>query len=196
MYPDNYNQWQIRLKSLSNLPHRHEGYESRTFAIPYEGYWIGLTMAFITHVQYEKKPFNQKMTPYTAEGRRIYENYRNKNKPLPHNRPSINTAKDLALSRYSKTKANFEYFMNREYAFNRDKGKCRCCGMALFGADNKECHHVQGDLPLSKVNKVMNLAWVCEPCHEMIHNSPIPEGTTAKMRKKIENFRTKYYGKK
>jgi len=195
MYPKHYNKWQIRLKNLHNLPHRHEGYESKTFAIPYEGYWIGLTMAFITHVQYEKKPFNQKMTPYTAEGRRIYENYRNKNKPLPHNRPSINTAKDLALSRYSKTKANFEYFMNREYAFNRDKGKCRCCGMALFSASNKECHHVQGNLPLSKVNRVMNLAWVCEPCHEMIHNSPIPEGTTAKMRKKIENFRTKYYSK-
>jgi hypothetical protein len=195
MYPDNYNSWQIRLKSLHNLPHRHEGYESKTFAIPYEGYWFGLTMAFITHVQYEKKPFNQKMTPYTAEGWRIYENYRNNNKPLPHNRPSINTSKDLALAKYSKTKANFEYFMNREYAFNRDKGKCRCCGIALFTASNKECHHVQ-ILPIEKVNKVMNLAWVCEPCHEMIHNSPIPESIESKRRKKIEKLRNKYYSSK
>jgi group II intron reverse transcriptase/maturase len=78
MYPDNYNNWQIPLKDLHNLPHRHEGYKSKTFAIPYEGYWFGLTMAFITHVKYEKKPFNQRMTPYTAEGRRMYENYRNK----------------------------------------------------------------------------------------------------------------------
>mgnify|MGYP003532326722 CR=1 FL=1 len=23
---------------------------------------------------------------------------------------------------------NFEYFMNRPYAYNRDKGKCRLCG--------------------------------------------------------------------
>ena len=191
MYPDKYNQWQIRLKNLDNLPHRHEGYDSKTFAIPYEGYWIGLTMAFITHVKYEQKPFNQRMTPFTAEGRRIYENYRKKDKPLPHNRPSINTSKDLALSVYNKGKANFEYFMNREYAFNRDKGKCRCCGKALFTAHDRECHHVRV-LPIDKINKVMNLAWVCEPCHEMIHNSPIPEGADSKMRKKIENLRQKY----
>ena len=195
MYPDKYNQWQIRLKNLDNLPHRHEGYESKTFAIPYEGYWIGLTMAFITHVKYEQKPFNQRMTPFTAEGRRIYENYRKKDKPLPLNRPSINTPKDLALSVYNKGKANFEYFMNREYAFNRDKGKCRCCGKALFTAYDRECHHVRV-LPIDKVNKVMNLAWVCEPCHEMIHNSPIPEGVNPKMRKKIENLRLKYYESK
>jgi group II intron reverse transcriptase/maturase len=191
MYPKQYNKWQIRLKNLHNMPHRHEGYESKTFAIPHEGYWFGITMAFITHVQYEKLPFNQKMTPYTAEGRRIYEQYRNKDKPLPHNRPSINTPKDLSLSVYNAGKFNFEYFMNREYAFNRDKGKCRCCGEPLFSANNKECHHVR-ILPIDKVNKVMNLAWVCEPCHEMIHNSPIPEGTAPKMRRKIENFRKRY----
>jgi predicted HNH restriction endonuclease len=84
--------------------------------------------------------------------------------------------------------------MNREYAFNRDKGKCRCCGKALFTAKDKECHHVQV-LPIDKVNKVMNLAWVCEPCHEMIHNSPIPENAEPKRRKKIEKLREKYYSK-
>ena len=26
----------------------------------------------------------------------------------------------------TKTVYNFEYFMNREYAYNRDKGKCKC----------------------------------------------------------------------
>ena len=36
MYPDKYNEWQISLKDLSNLLHRHEGYISKTFAIPYE----------------------------------------------------------------------------------------------------------------------------------------------------------------
>ncbi len=91
MYPDKYNEWQISLKDLSNLLHRHEGYISKTFAIPYEDMWIGITMAFITHIRYEAKPFNLKMTPYTPEGRMIYVNYRNKNKPLPKDRPSINT---------------------------------------------------------------------------------------------------------
>lgn len=79
------------LKDLSNLLHRHEWYISKTFAIPYEDMWIGITMAFITHIRYEAKPFNLKMTPYTPEGRMIYVNYRNKNKPLPKDRPSINT---------------------------------------------------------------------------------------------------------
>ena len=192
MYPDNYIKWQVQLKNLHNLPHRHEGYKSKTFAIPYEGYWIGLTLAFITHVQYEKKPFNQRMTPYTIEGRRIYENYRNKNKPLPLNRPSINTPDDLMLARYSKTKYNFEYLMNREYAYNRDKGKCKCCGKPLFAVDSKRCHHINSTLPMDKINKVMNLAWVCTPCHRMIHNSPIPEGIDIKVRKKIERYRVKY----
>ena len=193
MYPDNYNAWQIPLKNLHNLPHRHEGYDSKTFAISYEGFWFGITMAFITHVQYEKKPFNQRMTPYTAEGRRIYQDYRRKDKPLPHNRPSINTQDDLVLAAYSKTKYNFEYFMNREYAFNRDKGKCKCCGQPLFTVDRKRCHHVNSKLPVDKINKVVNLAWMCDACHRMVHNSPIPEGIELKTRKKIEKYRNKYY---
>lgn len=190
MYPKQYNQWQIPLKYLHNLPHRHEGYKSKTFAMPYEGYWIGITLAFITHVQYEKKPFHQSMTPYTEEGRRLYRDYRRKDKPLPHNRPSINTPDDLALARYSNTKANFEYFMNREYAFNRDKGKCKCCGQPLF-AMGMHCHHVQNKLPMNEINKVMNLAWLCIACHRMVHNSPIPESIDLKVRKKIEKYRNK-----
>lgn len=188
MYPDNYNEWQIRLKDLHNLPHRHEGYDSKTFAIPYEGYWIGITMAFITHVQYEKKPFNQRMTPFTAEGRRIYQEYRRKDKPLPLNRLSINTPNDLLFSKYNKGKMNFEYYMNREYAYNRDKGNCKCCKQPLL-AENMHCHHVQNKLPMDKINKVMNLAWLCIPCHRMVHNSPIPEGADHKMRKKIDKYR-------
>lgn len=191
MYPEAYNQMQIRLKHLANIPHRHEGYESKTFAIDYEGKWIGVTMAFITHVQYEQKPFNQRMTPYTEEGRRMYRYYRNKEKPLPHNRPSINTPNDLLLARYSKTKYNFEYFMNREYAFNRDKGKCKCCKKSLYDGVSKRCHHVDNKLPMDKVNKVPNLAWLCEGCHRMVHNSPISGNIDLKVRKKIEKYRTK-----
>ena len=68
-------------------------------------------MAFITHSKYEQKPFNQKMTPYTEEGRKIYVQYRNKHKPLPHNRPSVNTSDDIRLAVYATGKYNFEYFM-------------------------------------------------------------------------------------
>lgn len=191
MYPDKYNEWQIPLKDLSNLPHRHEGYISKTFAIPYEDMWIGITMAFITHVRYEAKPFNQKMTPYTPEGRIIYVNYRNKNKPLPKDRPSINTSDDLRMAVYAENKMNFEYFMNREYAFNRDKGKCRCCKTPLYENPTANCHHVDNKLPIDKINKVNNLAWVCRSCHLMIHGSEIPESLDTKVVKKIEKFREK-----
>ena len=128
LFPRRYNQMQIPLKSLCNLPQRHEGYKSKTFAVKIEGKWFGITLAFITHSNYESKPFDQKMTPYTADGRKRYISYRTKHKPLPCDRPSINTPEDIALSVYAHGKYNFEYFMNREYAYNRDKGKCKCCG--------------------------------------------------------------------
>lgn len=100
-FPKQYNQMQVPLKELCNLPHRHEGYASKTFAIKIEGKWFGLTMAFITHSKHESKPFDQKMTPYTAEGRRRYVHYRSKHKPLPYDRPSINTPNDILLSHYA-----------------------------------------------------------------------------------------------
>lgn len=191
MFPKQYNQMQVPLKTLCNLPHRHEGYDSTTFAVEIEGKWFGITMAFITHSNYESRPFDQKMTPYTADGRKRYVNYRSKHKPLPCDRPSINTPEDIALSVYAKGKYNFEYFMNREYAYNRDKGKCKCCGRTFSEDVPKRCHHVNNKLPIERINKVPNLAWLCESCHRMVHNSPIPSGMNAKTVRKIENYRKK-----
>lgn len=191
MFPKQYNQMQVPLKTLCNLPHRHEGYDSTTFAVEIEGKWFGITMAFITHSNYESRSFDQKMTPYTADGRKRYVNYRSKHKPLPCDRPSINTPEDIALSVYAKGKYNFEYFMNREYAYNRDKGKCKCCGRTFSEDVPKRCHHVNNKLPIERINKVPNLAWLCESCHRMVHNSPIPSGMNAKTVRKIENYRKK-----
>ena len=194
LFPKSYNQMQVPLKTLCNLPHRHEGYRSKTFAIEIEGKWFGITYAFITHSRYEKKPFDQKMTPYTIEGRRRYVNYRTKHKPLPHDRPSINTPEDVALSCYSsgkRWKMNFEYYMNREYAYNRDKGKCKCCGSPFSDMVSIHCHHVDNKLPLERINKVPNLAWLCVPCHRMVHNSPIPSEAEAKTVRKIMKYREK-----
>ena len=194
LFPKRYNQMQVPLQTLCNLPHRHEGYKSKTFAIEIEGKWFGITCAFITHAKYETRPFNQHMTPYTDEGRRIYVSYRTKHKPLPCDRPAINTPEDILLSAYARGKgwkANFEYFMTREYAYNRDKGKCKCCGR--FFSDNlpKHCHHVNNKLPVEKINKVSNLAWLCVPCHRMVHNSPIYPGTDQKTIRKIEQYKQK-----
>lgn len=151
-------------------------------------------MAFITHSNYESKPFDQKMTPYTEDGRRRYVRYRAKHKPLPCDRPSINTQEDISLSVYARGKYNFEYFMNREYAFNRDKGKCKCCGRPFSEAVPKHCHHVNNRLPIERINKVPNLAWLCESCHRMVHNSPVPSGLEAKTVRKIQKYREKLQG--
>lgn len=194
MFPKQYNQMQPSLKMLCNLPHRHEGYDSKTFAISVDGEWFGITMAFITHSKYESIPFDQKMTPYTTDGRRRYVNYRSKHKPLPCDRPSINDPKEIELSAYAKGKGwkrNFEFYMNREYAYNRDKGKCKCCGAYFSDAVPKHCHHVDNKLPVDRINKVPNLAWLCVPCHRMVHNSPIPPNTDAKVVGKIQKYRKK-----
>lgn len=56
-FPKHYNKYQIPLEKLCNLPHRHEGYKSKTFAVPIEGEWFGITYAFITHSKYESNNF-------------------------------------------------------------------------------------------------------------------------------------------
>ena len=190
-FPKHYNKYQIPLEKLCNLPHRHEGYKSKTFAVPIEGEWFGITYAFITHSKYESKPFDQRMTPYSEEGRRIYSYYRNRSKPLPCDRPSVNTARDIQLSVYAKTVFNFEYFMNREYAYNRDKGKCKCCKTPLFLDDKKYCYHIKGELLLDKVNKVQNLIWLCNSCYRMVNNGPIPPNIDEKVLKRIEKYKQK-----
>ena len=83
------------------------------------------------------------------------------------------------------------YYMNREYAYSRDKGKCKCCGNAFSPMLQKNCHHVKNKLPLDRINKVPNLVWLCEPCHRMVHNSPIPPELDAKTVGKIMKYREK-----
>ena len=106
-------------------------------------------------------------------------------------RPSVNSPNDIAISAYAKGRMNFEYYMNREYAYSRDKGKCKCCGNAFSPMLQKNCHHVKNKLPLDRINKVPNLVWLCEPCHRMVHNSPIPPELDAKTVGKIMKYREK-----
>ena len=87
--------------------------------------------------------------------------------------------------------ATLTHYMNREYAYSRDKGKCKCCGNAFSPMLQKNCHHVKNKLPLDRINKVPNLVWLCEPCHRMVHNSPIPPELNAKTVGKIMKYREK-----
>jgi len=191
LYPDSVMHMKVPLDVLSNLPHRHEGYTTKTHAIKHQDMWIGITMAFITHSQHEKLPMNQKMTPYTPEGRSIYIRQRKRQKPLPMNRPSVNDQDDLRMSAYTNSIYNFEYFMNREYAFNRDKWRCRCCGADLTHRKDRHCHHVNRQLPMEEINKVPNLVWLCRDCHQRIHSFYTPVNIDEKTKKKILKFREK-----
>lgn len=80
--------------------------------------------------------------------------------------------------------------MNREYAFNRDKGVCRICGQMLK-VENRHCHRVEEKLAVDKINKVPNLAWVCKYCDSLIHGKEIPSKLALKKVNKILKYRSK-----
>lgn len=125
--------------------------------------------------------------PYTDEGRQLYLGQFKKKKKLPLDRHPLY---DIDTLTYSKKQMlyNFEYFMNREYAYNRDKGKCKICGK-LLDANNRECHHIQPTLALYKINKVPNLAWLCKDYHHIVHGSEIHDNYTNGQRSKIKHMR-------
>lgn len=150
------------MKELNNRPQRHKGYDSKVFGVELDGMKIGITKAFITHSRWEKYPFNQKMTPYTAIGRELYEK-QNTRKRQPLNRPPLYSQADLQNAKCKDSIYNFEYYMNREYAYNRDRGKCRKCKLHL-GQGNRVCNHKDMTLPLNQINKVQNLVWKCKSC--------------------------------
>jgi RNA-directed DNA polymerase len=188
MFGQAYQSYNIPLNKVSNRPQRHENYTWKSFAIKYNDMWIGFTKAGITHSKWEKYPFNQKITPYTKEGLDIYLK-RNLSKKIPLDRPPIYDIPTLIGSTsIDSGRFNFEYFMNREYAFNRDKGKCKICELFLsYGF--RQCHHMDSSLPLIMVNKVNNLAWLCTSCHQIVHGYEIPKDMSIKAIKRVEKFK-------
>jgi len=85
---------------------------------------------------------------------------------------------------------NFEYFLNSGYAFNRDKEKCRICGEFLDGF-NVEFHHIKVLLPTELINRVPNLASVCNACHDLIHSNCCISNMPKKISRKLKRMRKK-----
>lgn len=167
----------IPISEFDNRIDRHEGYNMKHFSIKHNGIIVGLTFFKITPVKYAEV-FKQEMSPYTKEGRKLYsEKARKKARLLA--RPLITSPDDMWLylnSIHSNSKYNLEYFLNREYAFNRDKGKCKVCGTYLNNF-NYRCHHKMNKLPINMINKVKNLISVCNSCHKIIHSNKEVEET-------------------
>ncbi|MCY9665754.1 group II intron reverse transcriptase/maturase [Paenibacillus alginolyticus] len=160
----------IPAKMTHNLTSVHSQYEAQIPAIEYMGMWIGITR--LTFCKWKEPSFKiPKETPYTIEGRRIYRKRTNK-------KPILARADELLTDEYSMRIAagqmkhpryNFEFFLNRAYTFNRDKGCCRVCREYVQSFE-LHTHHINPMLPLAKVNKVGNLATTHDACHEMVHD--------------------------
>lgn len=180
------------VSELNNRPDRHEGKNVMAYFVSVDGVKIGLTRLSFTKSTLAFN-FNQEITPYTLKGRLLYQDKNGKRLRL--NRPTLYNPEHLTFvalhqlvprGKYDRL-YNFEYTMNREYAFNRDKGKCKVCGIEL-GLTNYNCHHINPQLELDKVNKLSNLASVCTECHKLIHSDLTVNDV--KMMKKLTKYRS------
>jgi len=192
--PGDYSKRKIEAERTSNLPVRHAEHKTRVYYLEFEGCVIGLTrVAFSTYES--PSPKNPKETPFSREGRALWE--KRAQKKRRRMRPDdITMLDDLTIrsngnkrSSASKEKRNFEYYMNRGYALNRDKCQCKVCKTSL-DRGNLHTHHKNPFLPLDQINKVSNLASLCTRCHSLVHSKePNPFGKGTKSYAKLERYR-------
>lgn len=180
----------IPAKQVDNLTGIHGNYTLRISTIIYDNLKIGVTdLAFARWKEVRQK--NPKETIYSAEGRDLLE--KRKKKPAKVRADELLTltmSERIALGLTSPI-YNFEYYLNRAYAFNRDKGKCRICGKEIESKYTLNTHHISPKLPLNLVNKTINLASMHKSCHKDLHSLKPLEEFSPKIAKKIENFRKK-----
>ena len=179
----------IPANQVRNLPRIHEKYEQKIQAIRYRDMYIGVTS--LSFCKWEITPNkNVNETPFTELGRDI--NFKRTSKKRSNDRLDNmynEYTEDVLL--YSKwgDLNNFEFYMNRSYALNRDRLKCRVCGGWLVSCV-PYAHRINPNLPDDKVNSVNNLASVHRECLEAIYY--LNTNTThldVKVRRKIEDFR-------
>ena len=178
---------------VSNLLALHKEYKTKIPAIPIgEGKYIGITSAGFCRYQktYSKNP-NE--TPYTSEGRTIHRNRVKKQMTLPRMEEILQSSKLSVLIGFGvgEKMYNLEYFLNRMYALNRDRMRCRVCGESIIDGADYHAHHIQKNLPLSEVNRVGNLASTHAKCHKLIHGQISPAGFSKKTIEKAEKFKEK-----
>ena len=142
-------------------------------------------------MKYPKK--NQDETPYTAEGGELYFK-RSGKRPLVTRAETLLNPEHLALILAGNKRKlyTYEYFMNRCYAFNRDKGKCIICKTVLIGYGDTQTHHIDSKLPFDKINKVPNLTTTCLKCHKLIHAKELSDMDTLHLKKNLVPKLQKY----
>ena len=181
----------IPANEVQNLPRVHQQYKQKIPSIKYRDIHIGFTA--LTFCKWERTPGkNQAETPYTEEGRQLHFE-RTKKKKIQARLDEMysdKTAQTILHGKWNKLN-NFEFIMNRAYALNRDKLKCRVCGGWLISA-TPYAHRINPNLPLDKVNRVNNLVSLHKKCF-MAVNDPSQDISQfdEKAQKKIIGYREK-----
>lgn len=183
----------VRANEVSNLISLHENYRTQIAAIKIcDDKWVGITSpAFCKYTKtYSKNPDE---TPYTAKGRALHHKRTRKQMTLPRMEEILQSQKLSTLIRMGKTSKiyNLEYYLNRMYALNRDRMKCRICGLPIIDGDDFHTHHISKKLPLCEINRVGNLMSTHNKCNWLIHGMISSVGFSAKAIAKAEKYRKK-----
>ena len=188
---EQYNGKWIPANQTQNLPRVHQQYKQRIPSLKYRDIYVGFTA--LTFCKWEKTSHkNEAETPYTEEGRQLYFE-RTKKRRMQARLDEMyaeSTARIINCGKWKELN-NFEFIMNRAYALNRDRLKCRVCGGWLI-AGTPYTHRVDPALPLNKVNRVNNLVSLHKKCFEAVNNpaADISE-FEAKAQAKIIGYREK-----
>ena len=185
-----YNGKWILANRVQNLPRVHEQYTQKIPSVRYRDIYVGFTA--LTFCRWEKTfTKNQAETPYSVEGRQLYfERTKKKRIQARLDEAFSDKAVQAASGKWARLN-NFEFVMNRAYALNRDKLKCRVCGGWLI-RHVPHTHRINPNLPLNKVNRVNNLVSVHKQCFDAIHTLGMDiSGFDKKAQKKILGYREK-----
>ena len=181
----------IPANQTQNLPHIHQQYKQKIPSIKYRDIYVGFTA--LTFCRWEQTRYkNQTETPYTENGRQAYFQRTKKkriNARLDEMYPN-KAARGASYGQWGKLN-NFEFIMNRAYALNRDKLRCRVCGGWLISTA-PWAHRINPNLPLDKVNRVNNLVSLHKKCFIAVNNPSQDIGEfDDKAQKKIIGYREK-----
>ena len=181
----------IPANETQNLPRIHQQYRQKIPSVKYRDIYIGFTA--LSFCKWERTaPKNQEETPYTEFGRQLnFE--RTKKKRIQARLDEMYSDKAGRAISYGKWGRlnNFEFIMNRAYALNRDKLKCRVCGGWLISS-TPWAHRIHPNLPLNQVNRVNNLVSLHKKCFDVVNNPDMDiSGFDAKAQKKIIGYREK-----
>lgn len=186
-----YNGKWIPANQTQNLPRIHQQHKKKLPSIKYRDIYVGFTA--LDFCRWERTlSKNPEETPHSETGRQLYFE-RTKKKRIQARLDEVCSEKTANIITHGKwgTQNNFEFIMNRAYAFNRDKLKCRVCGGWLI-TGKLYTHRVNPFLPLEKVNCVNNLVSLHKKCFEAVNNpSQSISEFDVKAQKKIIGYREK-----